>query len=107
MYGSISTYFGEDQHEDGHTHEWTVYVRPYLNENINTWIKKVHFRLHDSYENPTRVVENAPFEICESGWGEFEIVIKIFFQDTNERPVSIIFSYLFFIMLPLYPVMEK
>ena len=29
-----------------------------------------------------------PYEITETGWGEFEIIIKIFFIDPNERPVS-------------------
>lgn len=33
------------------------------------------------------VVTNPPYEITETGWGEFEIIIKIFFIDPNERPV--------------------
>jgi len=32
-------------------------------------------------------VQKPPFEVSETGWGEFELVIKIFFQDTSERPV--------------------
>lgn len=35
------------------------------------------------------VVTKPPYEITETGWGEFEIIIKIFFIDPNERPVSI------------------
>lgn len=31
-----------------------------------------------------------PYEITETGWGEFEIIIKIFFIDPNERSVSIL-----------------
>jgi hypothetical protein len=27
--------------------------------------------------------------VTETGWGEFEIVIKIYFNDPNERPVNI------------------
>lgn len=69
-------------------------MRPYVNEDIGAWVKKVHFKLHDSYETPTRVVEKPPFEVEETGWGEFELVIKIFFQDTSERPVIII-NYMF------------
>lgn len=65
-----------------------MYVRPYHNEDISIWVKKVHFKLHNSYDNPNRVKETPPFEICETGWGEFELVIKIYFQDTDERPVS-------------------
>jgi len=33
------------------------------------------------------VVNQAPFEIEESGWGEFETQIAIFFVDPNEKPV--------------------
>lgn len=36
------------------------------------------------------VVTKPPYEITETGWGEFEIIIKIFFIDPNERPVSLI-----------------
>lgn len=34
------------------------------------------------------VVTKPPYEITETGWGEFEIIIKIFFIDPNERPVN-------------------
>ncbi|VVC28917.1 YEATS [Cinara cedri] len=89
IYGNTAKYFGQKRSEDGHTHKWSVYVKPYLDEDIGTWVKKVHFKLHDSYETPTRVVQKPPFEISETGWGEFELVIKIFFQDTSERPVTL------------------
>lgn len=89
IYGNTAKYFGQKRHEDGHTHKWCVYVRPYVDEDIGTWVKKVHFKLHDSYESPTRVVQKPPFEVSETGWGEFELVIKIFFQDTSERPVTL------------------
>ncbi|XP_075005827.1 YEATS domain-containing protein 4 isoform X3 [Calonectris borealis] len=36
-----------------------------------------------------RVVTKPPYEITETGWGEFEIIIKIFFIDPNERPVTL------------------
>jgi len=74
--------------EDGHTHQWTVYVKPYNNEDMSTYVKKVHFKLHESYNNPNRIVTKPPYELTETGWGEFEIVIKIYFHDPNERPVS-------------------
>ena len=34
------------------------------------------------------VVHQAPFEVEESGWGEFETQITIFFADPNEKPVN-------------------
>lgn len=36
------------------------------------------------------VVVKPPYEVTETGWGEFEIIIKIYFNDPNERPVSYI-----------------
>lgn len=32
IYGNIARYFGKKREEDGHTHQWTVYVKPYRNE---------------------------------------------------------------------------
>lgn len=65
-----------------------MYVKPYHNEDMSTYVKKVHFKLHESYNNPNRIVTKPPYELTETGWGEFEIVIKIYFHDPNERPVS-------------------
>lgn len=56
---------------------------------MSAYIKKVTFKLHESYANQNRVVLKPPYEITETGWGEFEIVIKIYFHDSNERPVSV------------------
>lgn len=89
VYGNVARYFGKKREEDGHTHQWTVYVKPYNNEDMSTYVKKVHFKLHESYNNPNRIVTKPPYELTETGWGEFEIVIKIYFHDANERPVTI------------------
>lgn len=89
VYGNIARYFGKKREEDGHTHQWTVYVKPYANEDMSTYIKKVHFKLHESYANPNRIVTKPPYELMETGWGEFEIVIKMYFHDPNERPVTL------------------
>lgn len=89
IYGNISRYFGKKRDEDGHTHQWTVYVKPYKNEDLSTYVKKINFKLHESYPNPNRVITKPPYEVTETGWGEFEVVIKIYFNDPNERPVTI------------------
>ena len=89
--GNVAKYFGKKR-EDGHTHEWTVYLKPYNNEDYSVFIKKVHFKLHDSYANPNRVVTKPPYEVTETGWGEFEISIRIYFNDPIERPVSKLFT---------------
>lgn len=54
VYGNTAVPFGKKRDEDGHTHEWTIYLRPYNNEDASKWIRKVQFKLHDSYANPTR-----------------------------------------------------
>jgi len=89
VYGNVARYFGKKREEDGHTHQWTVYVKPYRNEDMSSFVKKVHFKLHESYANQNRVVLKPPYEVSETGWGEFEIVIKIYFHDSNERPVTL------------------
>ncbi|KAM4671167.1 YEATS domain-containing protein 4 isoform 2-T2 [Amazona ochrocephala] len=88
VYGNVARYFGKKREEDGHTHQWTVYVKPYRNEDMSAYVKKIQFKLHESYGNPLRVVTKPPYEITETGWGEFEIIIKIFFIDPNERPLD-------------------
>lgn len=89
VYGNIARYFGKKREEDGHTHQWTVYVKPFNNEDMSAYVKKINFKLHDSYPNPNRVVTKPPYEVTETGWGEFEIIIKIYFNDPQERPVTI------------------
>ncbi len=32
VYGNVARYFGKKREEDGHTHSWTSYLRPYKNE---------------------------------------------------------------------------
>lgn len=35
-------------------------------------------------------IEEPPFEVTETGWGEFEIQIKIFFQpEASEKPLTL------------------
>lgn len=89
VYGNVARSFGKKREEDGHTHQWTVYVKPYNNEDMSTWVKKIHFKLHESYANANRTLAKPPYEVTETGWGEFEVVIKLHFHDPNERPVTL------------------
>lgn len=73
-----------------HTHQWTVWVKGVDDEDISYWLKKVQFKLHETYANSLRTVEREPFEVTETGWGEFEIQIKLYFvPESNEKPQSI------------------
>eukprot|EP00349_Pseudokeronopsis_sp_Brazil_P003456 CAMPEP_0202971926 /NCGR_PEP_ID=MMETSP1396-20130829/32056_1 /ASSEMBLY_ACC=CAM_ASM_000872 /TAXON_ID= /ORGANISM="Pseudokeronopsis sp., Strain Brazil" /LENGTH=145 /DNA_ID=CAMNT_0049701821 /DNA_START=182 /DNA_END=618 /DNA_ORIENTATION=+ len=42
------------------------------------------------FVEPKITVEKHPFEIHQSGWGEFEIGIKIYFVDPAEKPIEIV-----------------
>lgn len=76
---------------EDHTHHWTIFVKDPLGNDLTTYIKKVVFKLHDTYPNSTRSIETPPFEVTETGWGEFEIVIKIFFQsEGGEKNVTLL-----------------
>ena len=54
-----------------------MYVRDPENKDLSHVVDKVVFKLHDSFEKPVRVVEAPPFELTETGWGEFEIGITV------------------------------
>jgi len=74
-----------------HTHRWTIFVRPISpNHDVTHWLKKVQFKLHETYSQSLRTVEAPPFEVTETGWGEFEVAIKLFFvPEAGEKPISV------------------
>jgi len=63
-------------------------LQPFYDEDISKYIKKVQFKLHETYTSALRVIEKPPFEVTETGWGEFEVQIKIYFSDVNEKQVG-------------------
>jgi YEATS domain-containing protein 4 len=66
---------------DDHTKRWTVYVRqPEGDPDIRAWLNKVQFKIFNTYENPLRTCENPPFEVTETGWGGFNIDVRLHFQ---------------------------
>ena len=83
--GNVAFFLGKKA-TDEETHRWTVYVRSPTGEDISHVIKKVTFELHHSFSNPNREVLHPPFELTETGWGEFDIVIKLHFHDDAQEP---------------------
>lgn len=81
-----------------HTHKWQIFIMsptPKGDSDLS-FIKKITFKLHDSYQPAVRTVEyqsfiNSPsqdvpgFMVEETGWGEFEVGIKIYFQDGSQE----------------------
>ncbi|XP_010526568.1 PREDICTED: transcription initiation factor TFIID subunit 14b [Tarenaya hassleriana] len=101
VYGNVAFWLGKKASEY-QSHKWTVYVRGATNEDLGVVMKKVVFQLHSSFNNPTRVVEEPPFELSESGWGEFEIAITLYFHtDVCDKPLSLYHH------LKLYPEDES
>ncbi|KAI8824671.1 yeats family-domain-containing protein [Chytriomyces cf. hyalinus JEL632] len=100
IFGSVAGRIGKKDpppSDPSHTHRWTVFVRGANGEDISPIIKRVSFKLHESFVPPVRVIESPPFEVTETGWGEFEILIKLSFADSQEKPLPL------FHQLQLYP----
>ncbi|KAF7775801.1 hypothetical protein Agabi119p4_4194 [Agaricus bisporus var. burnettii] len=104
IYGNTATVLAEKErqtlpHAD-HTHKWTVAVRSAASapgsdivggaDDIAHFIKRVSFKLHDTYPNPSRNIDKPPFEVSETGWGEFEIQIRItFVAESGEKAMTL------------------
>ena len=54
VFGSISQNLKTKRENDNHTHDWTVYIKPFNNEDMSSYVKKVQFKLHETYTNPVR-----------------------------------------------------
>ena len=59
-------------------------------EDLSYFISKVIFSLHPDFKEPERVVEKPPFEVTETGWGEFNVGIRIIFTDPTLPHVDLI-----------------
>ncbi|KAL8906809.1 MAG: hypothetical protein Q9207_001797 [Kuettlingeria erythrocarpa] len=95
IFGSIAKHINPSNRPStinaDHTHQWTLYLKPCPpHPDLSYFIKKVQFKLHETYPNNLRTVEAPPFEVTETGWGEFEVQIKIYFvPEANEKPQTI------------------
>uniref|UniRef100_A0A7S2WDW5 YEATS domain-containing protein n=1 Tax=Mucochytrium quahogii TaxID=96639 RepID=A0A7S2WDW5_9STRA len=95
-FGSIAFYLGK-QATEGNSHKWSIYVRGLEDEDLSYFVQKVVFTLHPSCQIPVVVCDHPPYVVTQTGWGEFDCKISIFFRDTAESSVDIIHS------LKLYP----
>ncbi|KAJ3568763.1 hypothetical protein NP233_g5502 [Leucocoprinus birnbaumii] len=104
IYGNTATALSEKDRQAlpyaDHTHKWTVAVRSAASapnsdivggaDDISHFIKRVTFKLHDTYANPSRNIDKPPFEVSETGWGEFEIQIRItFVAESGEKAMTL------------------
>ncbi|ORX40627.1 yeats family-domain-containing protein [Kockovaella imperatae] len=107
IYGSHARLLTDAERElstQGHTHRWTVFLTsaaspppkagveddflPGGADDLSYLIKKVTFKLHETYPNPSRVLDKPPYVVSETGWGEFVIQIRIqFVNEAAEKPM--------------------
>ena len=117
IYGTTARLFDEKTNPkpagvpEDHTHSWTVFVKGVDDTDITYWLRRVQFKLHESIPNHVRsklpsgrwslphsadgfvVIEGEKgkaFQIHETGWGEFEIAIKLYYvPESSEKPQTI------------------
>lgn len=94
VFGSEAQLFDPERKPENappdHTHQWRVFVKGVNGEDISYWLKKVQFKLHETYAQNVRTIEQPPFEVTETGWGEFEIQIKLYFvPESGEKPQTL------------------
>ena len=83
--GTVALSLGKKATET-ETHKWTLYVRSGDNTDTGDVISKVVFHLHPTFHNPDREVTTPPFELTETGWGEFEVSADVHFVATAGAP---------------------
>ncbi|KAK4190051.1 protein AF-9 [Podospora australis] len=99
VYGTTARPFDEKTNPkppgvpDDHTHSWTVFVKGIDDVDITYWLRRVQFKLHESIPNHVRMIEGEkgkPFTLSETGWGEFEITIKLYYvAESSEKPQTL------------------
>lgn len=58
-------------------------------DDISHFVRRVQFKLHDSFPQPVRTCDRPPYQVTETGWGEFEVQIKIFWvTESAEKPLQ-------------------
>uniref|UniRef100_A0A665V2N3 YEATS domain-containing protein n=1 Tax=Echeneis naucrates TaxID=173247 RepID=A0A665V2N3_ECHNA len=61
---------------EGFTHDWMVFVRGPEHSNIQHFVEKVVFHLHESFPKPKRVCKDPPYKVEESGYAGFILPIE-------------------------------
>lgn len=83
---------------EGFTHDWMVFVRGPETGDIQHFVEKVVFRLHDSFPKPKRVCKEPPYKVEESGYAGFLMPIEVYFKN-KEEPKKVFFNYDLFLNL--------
>ncbi|KAL7418471.1 NuA4 histone H4 acetyltransferase complex and the SWR1 complex subunit [Cryptotrichosporon argae] len=116
IYGSHARLLTDEERATaptGHTHRWTVFLTsaasppppqssstmpppvdinylPGGADDLSYLIKRVTFRLHETYANANRVCDKPPYRVSETGWGEFVVQIKVnFVPESAEKTLAL------------------
>ena len=76
--GSVAIGLGKKATET-ETHRWTLYVRGADGTDVTDVVSKVVFHLHPTFANPHRELLKPPYELSETGWGEFDLTADVHF----------------------------
>ncbi|RVE60136.1 hypothetical protein OJAV_G00177920 [Oryzias javanicus] len=87
---------------EGFTHDWMVFVRGPDHCNIQHFVEKVVFHLHESFPKPKRVIKDPPYKVEESGYAGFILPIEVYFKN-KEEPKKVRFDYDLFLHLEGHP----
>ncbi|XP_028330467.1 protein AF-9 isoform X2 [Gouania willdenowi] len=87
---------------EGFTHDWMVFVRGPENCNIQHFVEKVVFHLHESFPKPKRVCKDPPYKVEESGYAGFILPIEVYFKN-KEEPKKVRFDYDLFLHVEGHP----
>ena len=74
MYGNTTEIIPGNQNK-----KWTVYFKS-LYSNTSEFVEKVRFKLHETFNPNVVEVTEYPFEVTRSGWGAFEIKIRVYWK---------------------------
>ncbi|XP_056368385.1 protein ENL [Oenanthe melanoleuca] len=83
---------------EGFTHDWMVFVRGPEQCDIQHFVERVVFRLHESFPKPKRVCKEPPYKVEESGYAGFIMPIEVHFKN-KEEPKKVCFTYDLFLNL--------
>ncbi|XP_041862369.1 protein ENL isoform X1 [Melanotaenia boesemani] len=83
---------------EGFTHDWMVFVRGPETGDIQHFVERVVFRLHESFPKPKRVCKEPPYKVEESGYAGFLMPIEVYFKN-KEEPKRVCFNYDLFLNL--------
>ncbi|XP_033890270.3 protein AF-9-like isoform X1 [Acipenser ruthenus] len=87
---------------EGFTHDWMVFVRGPEHSNIQHFVEKVVFHLHESFPRPKRVCKDPPYKVEESGYAGFILPIEVYFKN-KEEPKKVRFDYDLFLHVEGHP----